>query len=517
MRVWDVGIVGGGPGGLMTAYALEAIADSPVRITLYEASRRVGGKILTPQFSTAPVRYEAGAAEFYDYSHFDTDALKELIEDLGLPMSPMGGSAVIMNDRILSNLEDVRDQLGPEACESLKAFDRNSKDAMLPEEFYYSDHPDGVTHPPVRERFQEIMQQIDNDRTRSFVETLIHSDLATEAPRTSPVYGLQNYLMNDPAYMSLYGIVGGNERLPQELASRINADIRLEHQVVSVARREGTDRLCVTSTHAGEVQQQDFDFVVIALPHNHIKSVAFEGGRLPGAVQRHWGEYNFPAHYLRVTILFETPFWRSSLADSYWMLDRFGGCCLYDESSRNPGGTHGVLGWLLAGAAAEEKSQLSDDELIAEALASLPEFMAHGRSQFLEARVHRWVGAVNALPGGLAPKPLDQRHRPEPIDHPHLYFVGDYMYDSTLNGVVDAAEYVADWIGAHMAEQASSSLGAVSPPVDAMPTITSAVALPSVVAPATLPVDVPAAAAVATSVVTMASHSPFVSSSSDFQ
>ncbi len=35
--------------------------------------------------------------------------------------------------------------------------------------------------------------------------------------------------MNDPAYMALYGIEGGNELLPRELAARINATMLLEH------------------------------------------------------------------------------------------------------------------------------------------------------------------------------------------------------------------------------------------------------------------------------------------------
>ncbi len=48
MRTWSVGIVGGGPGGLMTAYALQKLADKPIQITLFEASHRLGGKIFDP-------------------------------------------------------------------------------------------------------------------------------------------------------------------------------------------------------------------------------------------------------------------------------------------------------------------------------------------------------------------------------------------------------------------------------------------------------------------------------------
>ena len=457
MRRWKVGIVGGGPGGLFTAYALQKMTDSLAQITLFEASSRLGGKILTPQFSTFPVLYEAGAAEFYDYSQFDDDPLKDLIAELGLPIRPMGGPAVVMNHRILSNLDDIRDQFGPKAASALLEFDRLAKDRMLPQEFYGSDDPDGVPLDPDSRRFDVLLSDIVDPDARSYIENLIHSDLATEPHHTSLGYGLQNYLMNDPAYMQLYGIEGGNERLPRELVARIEAKILLEHPVISIGKA-GEKKLRIHAVHQGESRQEDFDLVVIALPHSHLMNVTYQGDLLDAALQRHHEHYNYPAHYLRITILFDHPFWRDAFADSYWMLDQFGGCCLYDESSRDPGSTHGVLGWLLGGEVAIQKSVLSDEQLIAEALDSLPDFLAHGRQRVVESRVHRWVGAVNAIPGGIVPQNLDRRHQPEPCEHPNLFLVGDYLYDSTLNGVLDSADYVARWLAAEMADNFQENL-----------------------------------------------------------
>ena len=45
-----VAIVGGGPGGLFTAWHLEAKAGTECDITIFEATGRVGGKIVTGQF-----------------------------------------------------------------------------------------------------------------------------------------------------------------------------------------------------------------------------------------------------------------------------------------------------------------------------------------------------------------------------------------------------------------------------------------------------------------------------------
>ena len=451
MGNWKVGIVGGGPGGLMTAYCLQKHATEPFAATIFEASARLGGKILTNRFSRSAANYEAGAAELYDYSPVGEDSLRELVAELGLAASPMRGSSVIMNHRVLSNLDDVRDHLGPHSCEALRAFDRLARDRVSPQEFYHSDDQSGTYQEPPGGRFDAFLASIPEPATRRYVENMIHSDLATEPEKTSVVYGLHNYLMNDPTYMHLYSIEGGNELLPRELAARVRAAKRLEHTATGVSRT-GEGKLTVASTHRGHSRQDEFDFVVLAIPNNYLPSIAYGGDLLAGAMKQHQAHYDHPAHYLRITVLFDRPFWRGTFADSYCMLDRFGGCCLYDESSREPGATHSVLGWLIGGEAARQMSEQSDEQLIAAVLDSLPESLTHGRQFFVEGRIHRWVGAVNAIPGGIVQRSLDRRHQPEPFEHPNLFLVGDYLFDSTLNGVLDSAEYVASWIAARMTD-----------------------------------------------------------------
>ena len=195
----------------------------------------------------------------------------------------MAGSAVIMNNRILANLDDVRDQLGTSVCDALTAFDRSARNQITPQEFYDSDNPDGSRQEP-----EYVPVRFDPGRSRrtwarQYIEHLIHSDLATEPDQTTPAYGLQNYLMNNPAYMNLYSIEGGNERLPRELAARIEATILLGHQVCNVVKA-GNDRLRIDCVHQGKNRQDEFDFVVIALPHNQLNSVTFSGDQLTIAI-----------------------------------------------------------------------------------------------------------------------------------------------------------------------------------------------------------------------------------------
>jgi len=56
-----IAIIGGGPGGLMTAYRLEQRWAPQLDITLFEASNRLGGKIITRRFPQSDATYEAGA------------------------------------------------------------------------------------------------------------------------------------------------------------------------------------------------------------------------------------------------------------------------------------------------------------------------------------------------------------------------------------------------------------------------------------------------------------------------
>jgi protoporphyrinogen oxidase len=73
-----VAVVGGGPGGLFTAWHLESKLGSLCKITVFEGSKRVGGKIVTGEFAGAGP-YEAGVAEIYDYSCHGPDPLHDLI------------------------------------------------------------------------------------------------------------------------------------------------------------------------------------------------------------------------------------------------------------------------------------------------------------------------------------------------------------------------------------------------------------------------------------------------------
>lgn len=444
----SVGIIGGGPGGLLTASLLHRLSARPLRITIFEQSGRFGGKVHTRQFSSVPVRYEAGAAEFYDYSLTGLDPLKELITELGLSITSMSGTAVFHGRHRLETTDDVQQHYGPAAASAWRRFHRHAAARMTPREFYESDNSEwrSESRPGMASsRFDSWINAIPSAPVRHLIPALIHSDLAAEPSQTGVSYGLQNYLMNHPSYMRLYSIDGGNEQFVERLAAVTPFNRRTEHCITCVGRTsEG--KLTVNYQHRDVRGCADFDFLVIALPIESLRRLQLSNQQLRRAIQSHLHQFDHPAHYLRITMLFQSPFWRHWLRDAFCMLDEFNGCCLYDESLRRPGLACGILGWLIGGNQALEYSELDDQQLTSLALQSLP----HGRQQaeqlLLESRVHRWPAAVSAWPGGIRPCWPDQRHLPEPIEHPNLFLTGDYLFDSTINGVLDSAETVASAI-----------------------------------------------------------------------
>jgi len=439
-----IAIVGGGLGGLITAYYIEKLLTQAPKLTIFESSSRLGGKIRTGSFESVSTLYEAGVAELYNYSMHGEDPLRDLVNALGLKAIPMSGGCVVLGDNILNTMDDMRKTFSATSAKAVDDFYNKCKLLCPALDFFSDDWQVDNNHAWANRTLRELLDEIPDETARRYIEVASRSDIASEPHLTSGISGVKDILMEDARYMSVYSVEGGIERLIEGLQDRIRAKIELETPVISVARTE-RNSYQLTTRHQHQNATHEFDLVVFALPNYWLARIDWVNTDLRIAMQKHLMHYDRPAHYLRITVLFKEPFWRDKISGSYFMLDAFGGCCVYDESARHSNSTHGILGWLIAGNDALSLSNLSDNDLIKMALDSLPGPLAFGRELYLEGRVHRWVGTINALPGGNPIHDLKTRHSPSAAD-PHLYVVGDYLFDSTLNGAVDSAEFVAESI-----------------------------------------------------------------------
>jgi SAM-dependent methyltransferase len=278
---------------------------------------------------------------------------------------------------------------------------------------------------------------------------MARSDIATETHNTNGLNALKNFVMDVDGYIGLYSIQNGNEQLIDCLKSEVDADIQLNHRVLKVGKTE-SGRYQLNMMNGKGPETRDFDLVLMCLPHSWLATMRWDGEALRKSMVKHVAYFDRPAHYLRVSLLFDEPFWGEKISGAWFMSEAFGGCCVYNEGARHDVGKHGVLNFLIAGSDALAFANLSDQELIATALKSLPASIGDAASHLMEGKVHRWLSSVNALPGGLPVRDVMTNHRPEPKEHPGLVVVGDYLFDSTLNGLLDSSDAATDIIVTEM-------------------------------------------------------------------
>jgi protoporphyrinogen oxidase/SAM-dependent methyltransferase len=442
----DLAIVGGGPGGLMSAWYLKRKLGDLCRVTIYEASDRLGGKIVTRKFDSAPAMYEAGVAEIYDYSMTGPDPLRELIQHFGLQTIPMDAEQVQFGGELLNDVPGMRRKYGAKTAAAIEAFRQRCAEAMSPIEYYEGVGAHDNENPWAYKTAEQVLdEEVEDETAKRFFKVMARSDIATESHNTNGLNALKNYLMDVDGYIGLYSIQNGNEQLIECLQSEVNADIQLNHRVLAVGKAP-TGRYQLKMMNGKGPETRDFDLVLVCLPHSWLATMGWEGEQLRKSMVKHVSYFDRPAHYLRVSILFDTPFWGEKISGAWFMSEAFGGCCVYNEGARHDVGKHGVLNWLIPGSDALAFANLSDQELIDAALKSLPASLGDARSHFVEGKIHRWLSSVNAIPGGLPVRDVMTNHRPEPKEHPGIVVVGDYLFDSTLNGLLDSSDAATDII-----------------------------------------------------------------------
>ena len=452
---------------MFAAWHLAEKAGDLCRITVFESSDRAGGKILTERFAGAGI-YEAGVAEFYDYSRIGPDPLRELMErDLCLPTRRLSGGTCVMDGAILRDIDALAPRYGNATRDAVAAFHASCAHLLTPFDYYNSAPARDNALPWARISAAELLQgAVPDEMARRYLQAMAHCDVAASAHLTSGLNFAKNVLMDVPGYLDCYSIVGGNEELIRALVNVLDVEIQLNAAVESIEVLP--DRQIRLGIGTGVTRYSiEADIVILALPLNALGLLQSHGAVLSRAMADHVAYFDRPGHYLRATLLFERPFWRSVIPGSWWMLDACNGVCVYDESSREERSAWGILGFLIAGEPALRLSQSSDASIEALCLDALPGSLAQGRRMLVDRRIHRWPGSVNALPGGWPARGLSENHRLALIDNPGIYLAGDYMFDSTVNGAFDSADAATEMVLADLLKRRrrrATSINIVSDP-----------------------------------------------------
>ena len=442
-----IGIIGGGFSGLLCAYLLERMLGERAEIVVIEQSDRVGGRVRTIHLPEVDVSYEAGVAEFYDI--IGNPQLRALIRHLGLETRPLSGTPYfVVDDRVVHDDLELERSVGTRGMDRLRRFWEHGTALRPPADYALAGQMQDNLHPWQRRTFEDVLGEIDDPFCQWFTAMQCHSDLATEPPLTSGLFGMDNLLIDHPGYCSMYTLVGGNDGLVRALSSRVRSSILRSAPVASVSADVERGLRVTFRSDGDERSELDVDSLIVTLPPPGIRALQWSDDGLAAAVGEHVRHHDRGTMYLRVTLLFRRRFWRRQFPEDYFVTDAFGGVTVYDQSPDDGATGIGIQSWLLGGVNARDLSARSDDEIVAAVLAAMPSELQVRDGMLVRGCVDRWAGAsgVSALPGGVPLRGLDQRHSPDPR-WPQLQFVGDYLYDSTLCGTLDGVLYAVTRVG----------------------------------------------------------------------
>jgi monoamine oxidase len=271
-RELRVAVVGAGLAGLVCAHKL--VAAGVTDVTVYEANRRIGGRVLSGRGAVGPGTLVELGGSFINTEHEDMLALaREFGLDLEDGTAPPGGDLTTTyfvggQKRSLAEIAaaaaELVARLGPlrEADDATKAReDRASAAAML-------------------DRFGV------SGWLRTLLDVGLTQEMGAEPGEMSALYLVEAFAP-DPAKPKQglfssdqrFQITGGNDRLPAAIAARLGARIRLGQRLEAV-RPDG--RRYTLTLNGRDVTA---DVVVLTVPATMLRAVSLDVP-LPGLTRR---------------------------------------------------------------------------------------------------------------------------------------------------------------------------------------------------------------------------------------
>src|SRR5205085_4243381 len=141
-----------------------------------------------------------------------------------------------------------------------------------------------------------------------FLQVEARSENRNGPQNTDGVKRAEKFVTESHGYIGLYSIQNGNEQLIECLQSEVDADVQLNHRVLKVGKT-ASGRYQLNMMNGKGPETRDFDLVLMCLPHSWLATMRWDGEQLRTSMVKHVAYFDRPAHYLRVSILFDEPFW----------------------------------------------------------------------------------------------------------------------------------------------------------------------------------------------------------------
>lgn len=270
-----IAIVGGGVAGLTAGYYLKRRAGLDCEI--FEASRRTGGRMFTARDLLAPGLTTELGGEFIDSAHDDIFALAtefgfELIDTGDASETDLAAEAYFFEGRHYSSAELV------EAF--LPLVERLSEDVNSIDDRIDFEHDGGAKD---LDRLS-LAQYLDRIGATGWLRALLEVAYVTEFGLDAGDQSALNFLTMIPTEVpdgplallgesdERYKIVGGNQRIVDELAHRLEGQIRLDHRLTRI-RARGDGYLLSFDVPNGRPREIRADYVVMTIPFTLLRDV----------------------------------------------------------------------------------------------------------------------------------------------------------------------------------------------------------------------------------------------------
>jgi monoamine oxidase len=334
-------VIGAGFAGLAAAYKLK---NAGWKVTVLEARDRIGGRVFSVRMSSTGLALPYGqasadslvcelGAEWVGESH---ERIKALCRDFGIPLQKHQ-----FDDYLLRDGRVYRPGEWGFSPQAKAAFEKliSGYEKLTPLAKSKLDKYDWWTY------LEKIGFGPDDLRLRDLMDS---TDFGESIRHVSAFAALAEYAESSPHNEMDYKMTGGNSRLAEEFAKRIDArNIRTSRQVTSINQYKG--RVTVMSrpgTGANQnlinrlpegMEMHDADAVICTVPINSLLKIRFDPP-LPPA-QQDAAERLTYARICKNSVLYDERFWK---AENFSMVSDVTSH-YYFHSTQNQPGKQGIL------------------------------------------------------------------------------------------------------------------------------------------------------------------------------
>lgn len=416
-----VGVVGMGPAGLRAAMLLE---EAGIRVKLYEARDRVGGRLHTWTDATDGTVYEAGG-EWIDSDHTRILSLMRRFE-LGVRPTPREARRIEYQGQVR-----MEDDLWPEVLEDelrLEGMARElCRDLRLP--VWLNVNEVERDHQPLSEF---VRKHAHSEIGRWYLTNRIRSDEGDDLDRIGLLgwlAGYVNYVDREEGAMSAYRFKGGVQRLMDSMRDTLSEQI----QFGAILRKVEQAKAGVKLRFEGF--DDVVDHVILTLPPLCLERVVFE----PALTSRKRCaiEACEMSPIVKLVWQFDRPWWRDRGWNGFLHTDS----ALQQTWDSSLGDAHTLTAYVCGNQA---RTWVEMNDPVKAGLYVLSRSFAEANEHFTRGWFHDWISDPFARGGfsHLAPGFVLEHMAAIGMAEERVHFAGEHTSNWTgfIEGALESAE-----------------------------------------------------------------------------